>query len=150
MLDVQQFVHAWQTGDIPPPPIATLIGFQLKHAAEGQSQVQLAVHRNHHNPMGYVHGGILCDIVDAAMGTALASLMEEGEIFFTTTLGIQYLSPIKEGELVAEASVIRRGEIIAHVECDVRDGSGGQIAKAWSTCRISRHKRNSSQNTSAA
>lgn len=137
MIDVQQFVRGWQTGDFPPPPIATLIGFELKRAAEGQSQVQLTAGQNHHNPMGYVHGGIFCDIADAAMGTALASLMETGETFSTATLSIQYISPVQEGRLVAEARVIRRGKTIAHVECDIRDESGAHIAKAWSTCRIS-------------
>ena len=137
MLNIQRFLHGWIVGDLPPPPIANLIGFELQHAAEGQSRVQLTAGQNHHNPMGYVHGGIFCDIADAVMGTALASLMEEGEIFSTATLSIQYISPIQEGKLIAEARVIRRGKTIAHVECDIHDENGGHIAKAWSTCRIS-------------
>lgn len=137
MPNLQRFVSGWVSGDFQPPPIASLIGFELKRAAEGQSQVQLTASQNHHNPMGYVHGGIFCDIADAAMGTALASLMEEGEIFSTVALSIQYISPVQEGELVAEARVIQRGKTIAHVECDIHDKNGVHIAKAWSTCRIS-------------
>ena len=137
MIDLQQIVRGWLMGDVPPPPIATLIGFELQGAADGQSQVQLAAGHNHHNPMGYVHGGIFCDIADVAMGTALASLMSEGEIFSTAALSIQYISPVQEDKLLAEARVILRGATIAHVECDIHDESGVHIAKAWSTCVIS-------------
>jgi uncharacterized protein (TIGR00369 family) len=138
MVNLQGFIHAWLTGEIQPPPIATLIGFELKSASEGQSQVQLVASQQHHNPMGTVHGGIYCDIADAAMGTALASLMEEGEIFSTVALSIQYYKPVQAGRLEAQARVIRRGKTIAHVECDIHDESSDHIAKAWSTCRISR------------
>ena len=139
MLDLHQIVQGWLKGNFPPPPVATLIGFELQRASEGQSQIQFAAGYNHHNPMGYVHGGIFCDIADAAMGTALASVMEEGEIFSTTTLSIQYLLPVQEGKLIAGARVIRRGKTVAHVECDIHDKSGSHIAKAWSTYHISRH-----------
>ncbi len=61
-------------------------------------------------------------------GTALASLMEEGEIFSIAALSIQYISPVQEGKLVADVQVIRRGKIIAHVECDIHDESSGHIA----------------------
>jgi uncharacterized protein (TIGR00369 family) len=138
MLDVQRFVRDWLTGDAPPPPIAALIGFKLTGASDGRCQVQLTAGHNHHNPMGYIHGGIFCDIADAAMGTALASLLEEGEIFATAALSIQYIAPVQEGTLTAEARVIRRGNTIAHVECDIHDDRGDHVAKAWSTCRISR------------
>ena len=137
MPDLKQLVHAWLTGEYPPPPIAGLIGFELLSAADGRSQVQLVAGQQHHNPLGTVHGGIYCDLADAAMGTALASLMEPGEIFSTAALSIQFISPVREGQLIAEAQVIQRGRTIAHVECDVHDESGTLVAKAWSTCRIS-------------
>jgi len=83
------------------------------------------------------HGGIYCDLADAAMGTALASLMEAGEIFSTAALNIHFISSVKEGQIIAQAHVIQRGGTIAHIECSIHDESGTLIAKAWSTCRIS-------------
>jgi uncharacterized protein (TIGR00369 family) len=133
-------VQAWLTGDYPPPPIASLIGFELLSAADGRSQVQLTAGQQHHNPLGTVHGGIYCDLADAAMGTALASLMEAGESFSTAALSIQFISPVREDQLTAQAHVIQRGGTIAHVECSIHDESGTMIAKAWSTCRISQRK----------
>ena len=53
-----------------PPPVAELIGFEFVYAREGSSRMELEVTEQHANPMGTVHGGILCDLADAAMGTA--------------------------------------------------------------------------------
>ena len=136
MLDLQELLRQWISGAISPPPIAALIGFDLVSAESGCSQVQLAVGRNHHNPMGQVHGGIFCDLADAAMGTALASLMAPGEFFSTTSLSVQFFMPVKEGTLKAEGRVLRRGKTISHIECEITDDLGNHVAKAWSTCQV--------------
>ena len=55
-------------GDSPPPPVARLIGFTLTFIAPGQAHIEFEAGAQHANPMGTLHGGILCDIADAAMG----------------------------------------------------------------------------------
>ena len=59
-------------GELPPPPVATLIGFKLVSARPGEAVVELQADQRHANPMGTLHGGVLCDIADAAMGIAYA------------------------------------------------------------------------------
>jgi Domain of unknown function (DUF4442) len=59
----------------PPPPIAALIGFTLTAVSPGEAVIELAADRQHANPMGALHGGVLCDIADAAMGIAYASTL---------------------------------------------------------------------------
>ena len=61
-----------------PPPVAELIGFEFVYARDGSSRMELDVTGRHANPMGTVHGGILCDLADAAMGTAYASQLGTG------------------------------------------------------------------------
>jgi len=56
-------------------PVARLIGFEAKQIADGRASVTLAAGPQHANPMGTLHGGILCDIADAAMGMAFASTL---------------------------------------------------------------------------
>ena len=58
-----------------PPPVAELIGFTPVSAGGGESTVELEVEERHSNPMGTVHGGILCDLADAAMGIAYFSTL---------------------------------------------------------------------------
>jgi uncharacterized protein (TIGR00369 family) len=59
--------------------------------------------------MGTLHGGILCDIGDAAMGTAYSSNLEEGESFTTPELKINFLKPIWIARLSAVGRVVNRG-----------------------------------------
>jgi uncharacterized protein (TIGR00369 family) len=87
----------------------------------------------HANPMGTLHGGVLCDIADAAMGMAWASELDEGESFTTLELKINFLKPVWNGRLRAEGRVMKRGKSVGLVECDVRDAKGDLVAHATST-----------------
>jgi uncharacterized protein (TIGR00369 family) len=81
-----------------------------------------------------VHGGVLCDLADAAMGMAYASALEEGETFTTLELKINFLKPVWSGRLTAAGRVVKHGRTIGLVECDVRDDDGHLVARASSTC----------------
>src|SRR5919197_6355633 len=121
-------------GDSPPPPVARLIGFTLTSIAPGQARIAFEAGAQHANPMGTLHGGILCDIADAAMGMAFASTLEEGETFTTLELKINFLRPFWTGKLVAEAHMVKDGHTIGLVECDVTDARQRLVARAASTC----------------
>ena len=115
-------------------PVGQLVGFQIVRAEGGQARVDLEAGPQHANPMGTLHGGILCDIADAAMGTAQASLLQEGETFTTLELKINFLRPFWNGRLHALARVVRPGRTISLVECDVLDDQERLVARASSTC----------------
>jgi len=86
--------------------------------------------------MGTLHGGILCDVSDAAMGMAFATTLAPEESFTTVTLSIQFFRPVWHALLRAEARVTNRGKNVGYVECDVTDQDGRPIAKASSTCFV--------------
>jgi uncharacterized protein (TIGR00369 family) len=81
-----------------------------------------------------VHGGVICDLVDAAMGTSHASLLDDGETFTTLELKINFMKPVWEGHLRAEGRVIKAGRTIGLVEGRVTDDGGSLVAFATSTC----------------
>jgi uncharacterized protein (TIGR00369 family) len=120
--------------EISPPPIARLLGFVMKSIEPGRAVFEMEVDTCHHNPMGTLHGGIYCDLADAAMGFAYAATLGEGEIFTTVELKINFFRPMRRGKLIAEAKVIRAGSTLGYVECDVKDQAGKLAAKAASTC----------------
>jgi uncharacterized protein (TIGR00369 family) len=122
------------SGDMEPPPVAKLIGFNLRSAERGRALLDMEAGPQHWNPMGGLHGGILCDIADAAMGIAYASTLAEGESFTTVELKINFLRPFKQGHLVAEGWVVNGGRRLGLTEAEVRDDNGRLIAKASSTC----------------
>jgi uncharacterized protein (TIGR00369 family) len=116
--------------------VARLIGFQVVKAAAGQGVVTLAAGPQHANPMGTLHGGILCDIADAAMGMAFASTLADHESFTTIELKMNFFRPVWTAQLTADAKVIRRGSKIGYIECDITDESGRLVAKSASTCMV--------------
>jgi uncharacterized protein (TIGR00369 family) len=123
----------------PPPPIARLIGFRPLSVESGRAIFELDIDLDRHaNPMGTVHGGILCDLADAAMGFAYASTLEEDESFTTLELKINFLRPVWQTRLSARANVVQRGRTIGLVECDITDAQGRFVARASSTCMILR------------
>ena len=131
MLDrIQQVVK----GDAPPPPIARLIGFDLTSVTPGEAVIEFQATEAHANPMGTLHGGVLCDIADAAMGLVYAANLGEGETFTTLELKINFLKPIWKAHLRAVARVVKQGRTVGLVECDVTDDKGSLVARASSTC----------------
>ncbi len=116
------------------PPIAQLVGFVLKHIESGRAVFELEVSERHHNPMGTLHGGIYCDLADAAMGYAYAATLSEKESFTTIELKINFLRAVKKATLTAEAKVVKAGSTLGYVECEVKDEQGRLVAKAASTC----------------
>ena len=132
------FMVPADTNDVP---VARLIGFEVKEITDGGAVVTLAGERRHANPMGTLHGGILCDIADAAMGMAFASTLAPGESFTTIELKINFFRPVWDARLRAEGKVVRRGSTIGYAECEIADEGGRLVAKASSTCMALRGER---------
>jgi uncharacterized protein (TIGR00369 family) len=119
-------------------PIAELIGFRVEEVGGGRAVVSLRAGPQHANPMGTLHGGVLCDLADAAMGLAFVTTLAADESFTTMTLSINFFRPVWQALLRAEARVINRGKNVGYVECDVIDQDGKEVAKARSTCFVLR------------
>ena len=121
-----------------PPPFAELIGVDVEEIGGGEAVMSLLAEERHSNPMGTIHGGILCDLADAAMGVAFFSTLEPGESFTTLELKINFLRPFWTGKLVARGKVVQRGKTTGMVECDVFDDQERLIARSSSTCMVLR------------
>ena len=128
--ELQQLVD----GKRPPPPIAALIGFTLSAVSPGEAVIELTARRDHANPMGTLHGGVLCDIADAAMGIAYASMLAEDETFTTLELKINFLKPVWTAKLRAIGRIVKRGRTMGFLECDITDEQQSLVARASSTC----------------
>ena len=121
-------------GEAPPPPIGRLLGFVLQALEPGRAVFTMDIDERYHNPMGTLHGGIYCDVADAAMGFAYAATLAEGESFTTVELKINFLRAVRKGTMTAEARVVKAGSSMGYVECDVKDTSGTLVARVSSTC----------------
>jgi uncharacterized protein (TIGR00369 family) len=120
------------------PPIAQLLGIRAVGFDEGSAVLELDVDGRFANPMGTLHGGVLCDLADLAMGVACYSTLVAGESFTTLELKMNFLKPIWTGRLTARAQVKKGGRTTALLECEIRDDKGSLVAFGTSTCMILR------------
>jgi uncharacterized protein (TIGR00369 family) len=114
-------------------PVEDIVGFKLIARDNGRAVVLFNPTSRHVNPMGTLHGGILCDIADAAMNAAYATTLQDGETFTTLEMKINYLKPVWQSKLRAEGWVVKAGRTIGLAECDIYDENGSLVARATST-----------------
>jgi len=120
-------------------PIAKLIGFELEALSDGSAVfVMTGDPVRHANPMGTMHGGILVDLGDAAMGFAMASTLDDGESFTTVELKINYFKPVFRQTLRATARMVKRSRTLGYLECDIVDDKNALICRLGSTCMVLR------------
>ena len=120
-------------GEQDLPPIAKLLGFRMTGVEPGKVTIEMTADVRHSNPMGTLHGGVLCDIADAAMGMAHATTLEDGESFTTLELKINFLKPVWSAKLKAVGVVVKRGKTIGMAQCDVTDEKDQLVARASCT-----------------
>ncbi|WP_276732816.1 PaaI family thioesterase [Bacillus sp. (in: firmicutes)] len=124
------------TNEIPDSPVAQVLGFKVIDVEEGRVVIELEASKRLHNPMGTLHGGILCDIADAAMGYAFASTLGEDELFSTVEIKLNFLKPIFKSKLRAEGRLIKKGASLGLLECHIFDEKDSIVAHSTSTCMI--------------
>ena len=122
-------------------PVARLLGLAMREIEPGRAVFQMRADGRHHNPLGTLHGGVYCDLADAAMGYAYAATLADVESFTTVELKINFLRAVRQGKLTAEARVVKAGSALGYVECDVTDQAGKLVARASSTCMKLRQDR---------
>ncbi|MBT2728606.1 PaaI family thioesterase [Bacillus sp. ISL-75] len=131
-----EFLKKMAKGEIPGSPAAEVIGFHITDVEEGKVVVEMDATERLHNPMGTLHGGILCDISDAAMGYAFVTTLAEDELFTTIEIKLNFLKPIFKSRLRAEGKLIKKGSSVGLLECHVYDEKQSLVAHSTSTCMI--------------
>jgi len=123
-------------GKRSPPRIAQLLGFRIIDFCEGCTTVEIDIDERFYNPMNTVHGGIFCDIADAAMGISFFTTLKDNESFTSVDLRINFLKPVKSGRLTASSKILHRGKRLGYMECEILNEKKELVAKASSTCII--------------
>lgn len=111
-----------------PTAISQLLGFRIVEIGEGTAVLQLEANAQMHgNQQGTVHGGLLCELADAAIGTAHSTLMREGESFTSIDLKANFLRPVWASTLHASACASHRGRTISHYQCEIRRNEDDKV-----------------------
>ena len=113
-----------------------LFGFELEAAEAGRAVLRMRVASKHKQVHGVVHGGILAAMADTAGGLATYMVVPRGTRVATVEMKINFLEPVDQGIVIAEARVLRKGRNFAVVDCEVHDAAGRLAAKALMTFAI--------------
>jgi uncharacterized protein (TIGR00369 family) len=140
--NLEFFTKVAETGEAPaegsrfiyPPTIAKTLGFRLIEVGPGTATMELMADTEvHANPMGTIHGGVWCDMADAAIGTAHATILEEGDSFTSIDLQINFFRPAWNGRIRAVAKPVNVGRQISRYVCDILRDDDKLVAQVTST-----------------
>lgn len=116
-----------------PTAISQLLGFRILAIEEAMATIVLEADAAlHGNQQGTVHGGLLCELADAAIGTAHSTLMQAGESFTSIDLKATFLRPVWQSPLRAHAWPTHRGRTISHYRCEIARADGKLVASVES------------------
>ena len=127
-------------GEFPPPPIAMLMDIRLTEVARGRAVFTGTPQEFHYNPLGSVHGGYGATLLDSAMGCAVHSTLEAGDIYTTLEFKINFLRAMthETGPIRGVGTVINETRTTALAEGRIEDAAGKLYAFATTTCVIRR------------
>ena len=140
--NLEFFRKVAETGETPaegsrfiyPPAIARTLGFRLIEVGSGTATIELMADTEiHANPMGTIHGGVLCDIADAAIGTAHATSLKEDESFTSIDLQINFFRPVWNGRIRAVAKPVNVGRQVSRYVCEILRDDDKLVAQVSST-----------------
>ena len=132
------FLRAMRDGDLPPPPIAMLLGFRLTEVEPGHVVFECTPGEQHYNPIGVVHGGLAMTLLDSAMGCCVQTRTPAGGGYTTLEAKTNLVRAItdKTGRLRAIGKLIHMGSRIATAEGRLEDAAGKLFAHATTTCIV--------------
>jgi uncharacterized protein (TIGR00369 family) len=133
-----QLMQAMLRGELPYPPIARTLDFQLLEAEEGRAVFQGTPGPAHLNPMGGVHGGWYATLLDSALGCAVHTMMPSGRGYTTAELSVNLVRAIgpKVQRVRAEGKVLHSGRQLATAEGRLYGPDGTLYAHATTTCLV--------------
>ena len=133
-----EYLQAIIDGSIPPPPIAKLMGFTIDSVEVGRAVFTVEPHESHYNPIGTVHGGLVCTLLDSVAGCATQTTLPKGMAYTSLEIKVNYLRPVlaTSGTLTAVGIVTKPGRRAAFVDATVTDASGKLVATATSTLLV--------------
>lgn len=122
-------------GHFPPPPIAELVQMRLVDVERGHVAFSCTPDGSMYNPLGMVHGGLACTLLDTATGCALHTTLPEGVGYTSIEIKVNYLKAISAAcaPLTAAGSVVKAWSRIGFAEASLTDASGALVATATST-----------------
>ncbi len=133
-----EYLRRVRDGELPPPPIAQVFGMRFSLIEEGRFSVTCDPREAFFNPLGTVHGGLACTMLDTALGCAAHTTLPAGTGYTSIDITVNYLRPIlpSAGPLTASGRVIKGGRRVVFAEATLEDDAGTTYATATSSLLV--------------
>jgi uncharacterized protein (TIGR00369 family) len=137
-LSGREYLQAMADGVLPAPPVSDLMRMRLTGIGDGSVEFRCRPDESAYNPIGLVHGGLVCTLLDSVAGCAVQTTLPAGVGYTSLEIKVSYLRPVRlgDGELVATGRVTKPGRRAAFADGEVRDERGRLVATASSTCLV--------------
>jgi uncharacterized protein (TIGR00369 family) len=125
-------------GRLPAPPISELIQMRVVDVENGSVTFTCTPDASMYNPLGTVHGGAVCTLLDTVTGSAMHTTLPEGVGYTSVEIKVNYIRAVTvaSGPLTAVGTVVKAGSRIGFTEGKVTDASGNLVATASSTLLV--------------
>jgi uncharacterized protein (TIGR00369 family) len=132
------YLRAIRDGELPGAPIAGLFDFDITEVEPGRVSFTCVPDESAYNPIGVVHGGLVCTLLDSVCACAVQSTLPLGKGYTSVEIKVSYLRPVRadSGRLTATGTTVKAGNRVAFSEGVVTDESGAVVATATSTCLV--------------
>jgi uncharacterized protein (TIGR00369 family) len=132
------FIRAIRDARVAPPPIASVFDFAITDVEVGRVVFECTPDESVYNPIGVVHGGLVCTLADSVVGCAVHTTLEAGVAYTSIDLNVSYLRPVTvdSGRLRAIGRVTKPGRRVAFASAEIFDASDKPVATATSTLLI--------------
>ena len=134
----REFLQAIVDGKLPPPPFAALTGAELVSVGDGVAVFRCEPDESTYNPLGLVHGGVLCTLLDSAAGCAVHTQLPAGVGFSSIEIKVSFLRPAKGTALEIDGRSLRVGRQVAFAEAHARIAGGELVAHATTSISLLR------------
>lgn len=133
-----EFLVAVAEGRLPPPPIMATLRIRAIEAQAGRVVFECDPDESLYNPLGTVHGGVACAVLDSAAACAGHTTLPVGIGYTSIDLHVQYLRPVLPagGPYRATGTVVRAGRRVISVEATMTDRTGALVATATSSLLV--------------
>lgn len=140
MSDPNSYFQRMLSGQVAPPPVATLLGAKVQSVDLDVGSLVVHYHApsSFHNPAGNVQGGMLGAMLDDLCASLVDATLNVDQAVVTLSLNVSYLRSAHMGEIVGTAHFLRRGRDVCHVN-GVLIQDGKEVATAVAICKIMKH-----------
>lgn len=133
-----ELLRAMLDGELPQPPIASLLGIHAVEFEEGHSLFECIPNESFYNPLGTVHGGIFATLLDTAMSCAVHTRLPINRPYTTVEFKINLVRSLtaESGPIQGRGYLVHLGRSTAIAEGRIEDADGKLVAHGTTTCLI--------------